>query len=161
MAARDRRDRGEAGEPVFSGADGFGAEVGQDEIDGGGDGIGVGVEAQQFVGRGVGTGSVRAHAKAVRDGLEVFLLLVDAVLAAPPPCLVNEGTVRGVHEADDAVVDADRHFGLQVGELVFAAELFDLRGGVGRLSGRGANPAPGGGGSGMKTQMKLSCSSQA
>ena len=120
MVARDGRDRGEAGEPVFSGADGFGAKVGQDEIDGGGDGIGVGVEAQQFVGRGVGTGGVRAHAKAVGDGFEVFLLFVNAVLGAPPPRLMNEGSVRGIHQADDAVVDADGHFGLQVGEFVFA-----------------------------------------
>ena len=159
MTARDGRDRGQAGEPVFSGANGFGANVGQDEIDGGGDGIGVGVEAQQLVGRGVGAGRVRAHAKAVGDGLEVLLLLVNAVLGAPPPGLVNERAVRGVHEADDAVVDADGHFGLQVGELVFAAEFFDLRRGVGSLGGRGESCA-GRGGSGMKTQMKLSCSSQ-
>jgi len=49
------------------------------------------------------------------------------VLAAPPPGLVNEGAVRGVHQADDAVVDADGHFGLQVGRSVFIGDLFDLR----------------------------------
>ena len=119
MAARDRRDGSETGEPAFSGANGFGADVGEDEIDGGGNGIGVGVETQEFVGRGVGTGRVRAHAETVRNGLEVLLLLVNAVLAAPPPRLVNEGAVRGVHEADDAVVNGDRHFGLQVSEVVF------------------------------------------
>ena len=32
---------------------------------------------------------------------------------APPPCLVDEGSVRGIHQADDAVVDADGHFGLR------------------------------------------------
>ena len=62
---------------------------------------------------------MRAHAKAVGDGLEILLLLVNAVLRAPPPCLMDERAVRGIHEADDAVIDADRHFGLQVGELVF------------------------------------------
>jgi len=53
MIAADGRYSGEAGEPIFSGADGFGAEVGEDKVDGGGDGIGVGVESQEFVGRGV------------------------------------------------------------------------------------------------------------
>ena len=53
LAARDGRDRGEAGEPVFSCADGFGADVGEDEINRCGDRVGVGVEAQKLVGRGV------------------------------------------------------------------------------------------------------------
>ena len=52
-----------------------------------------------------------------------------------------------------------RHFGVQVGEFVLLAELFDLRARVG-ASARLENPAPGGPGSGMKTQMKSSCSSQ-
>jgi len=34
------------------------------------------------------------------------------------------------------VVDADGHFGLQVGEIIFGAELFDLRGFVWGLGGR-------------------------
>ena len=119
MVAANGRDRGQAGEPVFSGANGFGAQVGKNEINGSGDGIGVRIEAQQVVGRGVGTGSVGAHAKAVGDGLEILLLLVNAVAIAPPPRLMNEGAVGRVHEADDAVIDADGHLGLQVGEFVF------------------------------------------
>ena len=66
---------------------------------------------------------------------------MNAVLTAPPPRLVNEGAMRGVHEADDAVVDADGHFGLQVGGPVFIGELFDLRRFVGRLGGRGESGA--------------------
>ncbi len=71
---------------------------------------------------------MRAHAKAVGNGLKIFFLLVDAVAAAPPPGLVDEGPVRGIHEADDAVIDADGHVGGEVGEFVFLAEPFDLRG---------------------------------
>jgi len=79
---------------------------------------------------------VRTHAEAVRNGFEVFLLFVNAVLGAPPPCLVDEGAVGGIHEADDAVVNANGHFRLQVCEFVFAGKFFDLRGGVGRFSAR-------------------------
>ena len=53
MVAGDGRDRGQAGEPVFAGMDGFKAQVGQDEINGRGDRIGVGIEPQQFVRRAV------------------------------------------------------------------------------------------------------------
>ena len=74
---------------------------------------------------------MRAHAKAVGDGFEILFLFVNAVLRAPPPCLVDEGAVGRVHQADDAVIDADGHFGLQVGELVIVAEFLDLRGGIG------------------------------
>src|SRR5580658_145449 len=82
---------------------------------------------------------MRAHAKAVGDGLEILVLLVDAVAAAPPPRLVDERSVGGIHEADDAVVDADGHVGGEVGELVFIfsrypswyPEFFDQWGRVG------------------------------
>ena len=49
-----------------------------------------------------------------------------------------------VHEPDDAVVNADRHFGLQVGEFVFAGKFFDLRARVGRFERGQRNPALGG-----------------
>ena len=39
LAARDRRNGGKAGEPVFSGANLFEALIGQDEIDHGGGGL--------------------------------------------------------------------------------------------------------------------------
>ena len=71
-----------------------------------------------------------AHAESVGDGLEIFLFLVNAVAAAPPPRLVNERSVRGVHEADDAVIDADGHVGGQIRKLVVSAELFNLRCGL-------------------------------
>src|ERR1700728_3827771 len=54
---------------------------------------------------------------------------------------MNEGTVGGIHEADDAVIDADRHFGLQIGEFVLRAEFFDLRSQVGSPKGRGESQA--------------------
>src|ERR1019366_1487051 len=77
LVARDGSNGGQAREPVFTGANHFRAQVGQDEIDGRGNRIGVGVEAQKFVGGAVGTGRVRAHAKSVGDGFEVLLLLVN------------------------------------------------------------------------------------
>ena len=33
---------------------------------------------------------------------------------------MDEGTVRGIHQADDAVVDAAREIGGQIGDLVTA-----------------------------------------
>src|SRR6266496_1882827 len=101
MIARDGSNGGQAGEPVFPRADGFGANVGEHEIDGRGHGIGVGVEAQQFVGRGVRTWSVRAHAEAVGDRLESLPLFVNAMTCAPPPSLMNKWAVRRVHKADE------------------------------------------------------------
>ena len=46
---------------------------------------------------------------------------------------MDERSVSRVHEADDAVIDADRHFRLQIGEIVFSTELFDLRRRIGRF----------------------------
>src|SRR5437016_13358553 len=79
---------------------------------------------------------MRGHAETVWNGLEILFLFVNAVLAAPPPRLVNERAVRGIHQADDAVVDADRHLRLQIGQLVFRREFFNLWRGIGSIRGR-------------------------
>src|SRR6185437_17143997 len=102
-------------EPVLPCPDRLQPQVRQNEIDCCRDGIGVGVEAQQFVWRAVGTGSVGAHAKAVGNRLELFLFLVDAVASAPPPRLMNKGSVRRIHQANDDVVHAARQIGGEVG----------------------------------------------
>src|SRR5215469_13962265 len=78
---------------------------------------------------------MRRHAESLRDGLEILFLFVDAVSRTPPPSLMDKRSVRRVHEANDAVVDADWHFGLQVGELVLPAELFNRGSGLAGLGG--------------------------
>ena len=78
---------------------------------------------------------------------------------APPPGLMDKRAVRRIHQADDSVIDGARQISGQVSQLVFLAESRNARRGNGRLSGFGES-GPGGGGSGMKTQMKSSCSSQ-
>ena len=85
---------------------------------------------------------MRAHAEAVGDRLEVFLLFVNAVAAAPPPGLMDERSVGRIHEADDAVIDADRHVGGEVGEsCIYSLELLDLRGWLGSFFGLGETRA--------------------
>ncbi len=48
---------------------------------------------------------------------------------------MHERAVRRIHEADDAVIDADGHVGGEVGEFIFVAERFsellDQRGRLG------------------------------
>ena len=58
---------------------------------------------------------------------------MDAVAAAPPPGLMHKGSMRGIHQPDDAVVHAHRHVGGQIGKLVFVAKLLHLRGWVGSV----------------------------
>src|ERR1700722_7270766 len=74
---------------------------------------------------------MRAHTKSVGDGLEMFLLLVNTVAAPPPPGLMHERTVRRIHQPDDSVIDAHRHVGGEVSELVLSTgdftERLDLR----------------------------------
>ena len=84
---------------------------------------------------------MRAHAKTVGDGFEVFSLLVNAVATAPPPGLVDEGSVGGIHQADDSVVYAYGHFSSEIGELIFVAELFDLGRGLGSFGWFGGSRA--------------------
>src|SRR5258708_32858897 len=48
---------------------------------------------------------------------------------------MDEGTMRGIHQADDAVVDGARQVGGEIGEFVMVAEFRNLGGRSGR--GRG------------------------
>src|SRR5438445_550526 len=57
------------------------------------------------------------------------------MLRAPPPRLMDEGAVCGIHQADDAMIDGARQVGGEIGEFVVLAEFRNLGGG-GR-SGRG------------------------
>src|ERR1700759_5230253 len=49
---------------------------------------------------------VRTHAKAIGNRLELFGFVANAVPSAPPPCLVDERAVRGIHEPDDGLIDS-------------------------------------------------------
>jgi hypothetical protein len=76
---------------------------------------------------------VRAHAKAKIDGLEDFLLFVNGIAAAPPPCLVDERSVRRIHQPDNAVIHAAGQVGRQIGKFVFLAEGWNTRRACGGL----------------------------
>src|SRR5437868_1962594 len=65
---------------------------------------------------------MRAHAEAIGNRLEIFRLLVNAFALAPPPGLMDEWPVRGIHESDDAMIDAGGHVGDQVCKFVLVAE---------------------------------------
>ena len=118
VVAGNGRDCRQRRKPILPGANGFEAKIGQNEINGRGDGIGVGVKAQQLVRRAVGAGRVRAHAESVGNRLEMLLLFVDAFLRSPPPGLMHERPVRGIHEADDAVVHVAGQVGGEVGDFI-------------------------------------------
>ena len=104
--APDRRDRRAIGEPMRAAADLFGAHVGQLEIDLRRNLFAV--KTQKFIRAAVGRRRVRAHAESVGNRLERFLFFADAAAAAPPPRLVHEGTMRRVHQTDDAGIHACR-----------------------------------------------------
>src|SRR2546427_555731 len=87
----DRSDSGARGEPVRAARHELVAKVGEHKIDCGGDPLPV--DAEQFVQRAVAGGLVGFHPEPVRDRFELFGLFVDAVSAAPPPALMNEGAV--------------------------------------------------------------------
>ena len=55
-------------------------------------------------------------------GSNGLALLVDAVPCPPPPCLVDEGPVRRIHQPDDAVVHVTRQFGREMRDGVAVAE---------------------------------------
>ena len=129
MIARDWRHCGQAGEPVLPCPNGFQTHVGQNKINGGRDRIRIRVKPQQLVRRTVRAGRVRAHSKAHGDRLEILLLLVNAVPAPPPPCLMNKRPVRRIHESDDPVVHAAGQVGGQVGDLVLSIENRNTRSG--------------------------------
>jgi hypothetical protein len=44
---------------------------------------------------------MRAHAEAAGDWLKIFLFLVDAMPAAPPPGLMDKRSMRRIHQPDD------------------------------------------------------------
>src|SRR5229473_6390059 len=54
------------------------------------------------------------------------------MLRAPPPCLVDERAVRGIHKSDDAMIDGAWQVGGEIGEFVMLAEFRNLRRGSGR-----------------------------
>src|ERR1017187_10055057 len=118
------RDRGKAGEPFLAAADDFVTPVGQDEVDGRRDRLSI--YSEQLVGRAVRRRLMRGHAEAAVDGLELFLLLVDTLLRTPPPGLMNEGTMRRIHEPDDAVVHVTRQISPKMRAAITLAELGNL-----------------------------------
>src|SRR5208282_3769287 len=85
------------------------------------------VDAKELVGRGVTAWGVGAHAKALGNGLEALGLLADGAAGAPPPGLVDEGSVGGVHEPDDAVIDVAGQVGGEEGGAVAGAEFGEFR----------------------------------
>ena len=124
------------------GADSFQPQIRQNEINRCRDRLGVRIQPQQFVGRAVGTGSMRAHAEAVGNGLEILLLLVDAVPAAPPPGLMDERSMRGIHQSDDSVIHAARAFRRSGRRVLYLSLNVGTRGaGIGRSAAL-VNPAP-------------------
>jgi len=70
---------------------------------------------------------MRAHAKATGDRFKLFLLFVDAVLAAPEPRLMHKWSMRRVHQADNSLVHVRRKIAGQVRDLIFLAEGHQFR----------------------------------
>ena len=134
MIPGDRRDCSEACEPVLPCLNRFIALVGENEIDGRRDRIRIGVEAQQLVRCAVRTGRVGAHAKTHRNGLKVLLLLMNTVPGAPPPCLMDKGTVGWIHEANDSVIDVAGQVGREMGYFELFTKSRDLRHRNGRVN---------------------------
>src|ERR1700742_1860096 len=65
---------------------------------------------------------MRRHAEALRDRLEGFVLLVNAGAGAPPPCLVDEGSVCRIHQPDNAVVHVAGQIGGEMRRSAFVTE---------------------------------------
>src|SRR3984885_16101254 len=65
---------------------------------------------------------MRRHAETLRDRLEVFALLVNAGAGAPPPCLMDEGTVCRIHQPDNAVVHVAGQIGGEMRGTAFVTE---------------------------------------
>src|SRR6516165_3593793 len=78
---------------------------------------------------------MRAHAEAHGKRLEILLLLVHAVPGTPPPSAVDKGTMGGVHQSDDAVIDTGRKIGRQVSCLELIPKGEDAGDRDGRLNG--------------------------
>ena len=70
---------------------------------------------------------MRAHAKAIRNGLEVFPLFVNAVLTSPPPCLMYKWPVRRIHQADDPMIDGARQASAQIRGFEFVTKCRNRR----------------------------------
>jgi hypothetical protein len=77
--------------------------------DGEGD-LGQGLAAQDDVGAAVLRRLVADHGEAIVARLELLGLVVLALGRPPPPLLVHVGTMGGVHQADDRVVDMGVEF---------------------------------------------------
>src|SRR5215472_1168100 len=84
-----------------------------------------------------------AHAEAHGKRFEVLLLLVNAAPGSPPPSTMDKGTVGGVHQPDDAVIDTGRKIGRQVGCLEFIPKGWDAGDGDRRLDGLRESCSPG------------------
>src|SRR6516162_7460711 len=69
------------------------------------DDLGLRRAAKQPVGTRILRGRVAAHCEAERRGGEGLALMLDRLARAPPPGPMDKGSVRGVHQPDDGVVD--------------------------------------------------------
>ena len=61
--------------------------------------------AEDRIGAAVARRGVAGHGEPIVPRLEALFLVIEALGRAPPPLLVHVGPVRGVHQADDRVID--------------------------------------------------------
>src|SRR6266851_2362564 len=70
---------------------------------------------------------MRTHPEAIGNRLELLFLGMNAAAATPEPRRMHKRPVRGIHQADDAVVDVRRQLAIEMRDFVLLAERRQLR----------------------------------
>jgi len=96
---------------------------------------------QHSVRRAVRARRVRAHPKTIRNRLELFFLLVNAMPTPPVPRLMHKRPVRRIHQSNNPLVHMRRQLASQMRNPIFLAERRQFRRGQGTICSGGARPS--------------------
>ena len=96
---------------------------------------------QHPVWRAVRARRVRTHPKSIRNRLELFFLLVNAMPTPPVPRLMHKRPVRRIHQSNNPLVHMRRQLASQMRNPIFLAECRQFRRGQGTIRSGGARPS--------------------
>jgi hypothetical protein len=124
--ATHRRNRRPARKPQLPAPNLFRPDIRQNKVDGSRHRL-AGIFLQHPVWRAVRAWRMGTHPKSIRNRLELFFLLMNAMPAPPVPRLMHKRSMRRIHQPNNSLVHMRRQLASQMRDPIFLAKRSQLR----------------------------------